>query len=256
MSRIYFHSQNGDAEVRGSERAYMGSLVSDAALSAIGDMEDACAWLVPLLGKDCYVRDIDGRHRAESLRRYLRVGMGAKVHLDGAAHDVWVASLQTALDIGGDELKLCARLHGQCEIHCYVEGNNRAWLADIIERGRAKSILRAAQGWESVVTLLRTRADEPVVCSYSVCDQFPSFGALPDDHPLTKRDDDERWDEFYKMSDEEQWTECLRGVRERHGLELQPADWAAYSFDVPNFYAIHEAATSAKRTPAMQAGTK
>jgi hypothetical protein len=44
-------------------------------------------------------------------------------------------------------VRFLARLHGQCEVHGWVAGKNRAWLADIIETGRETAILRDDMGW-------------------------------------------------------------------------------------------------------------
>ena len=82
--------------------------------------------------------------------------------------------LNTVLAFGSDPACLFARLDGQCELHAYVEAPHRAWLAAVIEAGRASGLYRVGAGWEDVVALLRSRDDEPVVTSYSVTESFPS----------------------------------------------------------------------------------
>ncbi|GAA4304598.1 hypothetical protein GCM10023178_11830 [Actinomadura luteofluorescens] len=37
-------------------------------------------------------------------------------------------------------MRFLARLHAQCELHGYVEGPNRAWLADVIDQGPAAGV--------------------------------------------------------------------------------------------------------------------
>ncbi|MCP9976488.1 hypothetical protein [Actinomadura madurae] len=100
--------------------------------------------------------------------------------------------LNTALAVGSDPVKLLARIDGQCELHGYVEGPNRAWLADIIDQGLADGVLRRTLryqphpdtpredwptrplGWDDVTAFLRARDDEPVVMSDSTMDGFPN----------------------------------------------------------------------------------
>lgn len=114
--------------------------------------------------------------------------------------------LNAALRVGGDAIKLFARLYGQCELHAWVAQANRRWLADIIEAGRASNIMRGPDAlrewgtWEGVIALLRNTRKHPgpVVTSYSVCDTF-NF-----------RD--------------------LKALRETKGLELKPDDWNTFYF--------------------------
>ena len=103
---------------------------------------------------------------SDSIHGYLMV--------EGQRVDIFGAQLDTAITIGSDQLKFAARLHGQCEIHCYVECKNRKWLASIIEQGLEQHLYRKDKGWESVIKLLRNGCKSPVVMSYSVCDSFPS----------------------------------------------------------------------------------
>jgi hypothetical protein len=84
--------------------------------------------------------------------------------------------LNTALVAGSDPVRLLARLTGQCELHTYVEGPHRAWLADIIKEGLGTGVLRRFGpdvendhvGWPAVEALLGERDDGPVVVSDSV----------------------------------------------------------------------------------------
>jgi hypothetical protein len=111
----------------------------------------------------------------EDIRCWMAVGGRDKYFvIEGEKVDLFGSQLDTAIALGNDQLKFAARLHGQCEVHCYIEGQNREWLAGIIEQGLEQGIYRREQGWESVVSLLRNGCNSPVVLSYSVCDQFPS----------------------------------------------------------------------------------
>lgn len=231
MSRIYFHThEHGGAELRGSERAWMGCLVNDMMLAVLGDLEHAKPWLLPLLPPNCYLRTQPDFGRA--CATWLRVAMGETLRLPSGPVEPWLMGLNTALALGSDELRLLARLHAQCEVHCWIEGEkDKGWLADIIENGRRLSIMRDEQGWESVVTLLRQPGDFPVVCSYSVCEQFPNFGALPDDHPLKLRTDEDRGEAFYELTEAEQWTLCFGALKEAGGgLHITRKGWDKFIF--------------------------
>jgi len=274
MSRVYFHSIHDDAELAGAERAYAGGVCTDLFMTSIGSIyppEEGHHWLVPFLPSNCYVMDFYPgprppvnknhtvpEHRAEqsgwldkfarfrqSAETYLRIHMGDQGLIfknskgESVPVTIFVLHLNSALAMGNDVTKLLARLHGQCEIHCYVEGPNRTWLAGIIERGRKTNVLRPDMGWEDVAELLRSRDDCPVVCSYSVCEPFPNLAMLPEDHWMREKVKNERfsWDEprFDAVSHEERWEEGMKVLRKMSGegakLELKPDDWDDYVFD-------------------------
>lgn len=176
MSRIYFHTEDADAELRGSERAHMGVLCNDIMMASIGpvfDSERQPHWLRKLLPAESYIakaRPGDSFYE-HALRSYLSVD--GKLAVEDKTLDTWTIALNTALAVGDEPLRLLARLHGQCEIHAWVDGPNRAWLADAIERCRRRNLLRREQGCEGVVALLRKSDKGEVVTSYSVCDSFP-----------------------------------------------------------------------------------
>ena len=215
MSAIYFHAEQGEARVRGSERAYAGVMCRDLFAMALGVrpyMDDGeWARIVALFPERHYLRGME-KHNGESLRCALAV--------EGSLFE---QSLNTMLVLGSDAVKLLARLHGQCEIHTYVAGEDRAWLADLIENGRETGVLRAAQGWEDVVALLRTASDAPVVTSYSVCDQFPNSHVAG----WKSQNDGDDW---YELPDTEQWRLALAGLYADGGLRIDPATWQDFYF--------------------------
>lgn len=175
MSRVYFHSKEETAELLGTERHYMGILCNDLTLSAVGSIPHAKRWLAPLLPEDSWALESD-----YSFRLWLCGGASSDTFtIAGNAVSVFTVTLNTAWDLGNDQVRLLARLHGQCEIHCWVDGPNRRWLSEIIRAGRKTNVLRSGQGWEAVANLLDSRDDGPVVCSYSVCEMFPNFECLP-----------------------------------------------------------------------------
>lgn len=209
MSRIYFHSPSGDAEVRGWERASFGVLT-----------DDLCDRFM--------VSKFPGEAETKALRELFGIPPGYREPSTYLRHgwEPWfVVALNTTLRIGSDPIKLAARIHGQCEVHCWVDGKNRDWLAGIIEQGRQIGFYRRDSGWESVVELLRKRSDEPVVLSYSVCSQFPNANQI--ERPENADDD---W--FYDLPDEERWSRAFGALVESGGgLELKPDNWATFYFE-------------------------
>jgi hypothetical protein len=139
------------------------------------------------------------RQFPQTLATSLRSGMSdLPLEVAGVRLSTGNVSLNTAVAVGCDAMKLAAKLHGWCEVHCWVEGKDRAWLADVIEQGLDIGIFRrgiwyvdrplnaneaisdapdkqwSSQGWEAVQAFLRGRDDCPVVTSYSVTDSFPN----------------------------------------------------------------------------------
>jgi len=102
--------------------------------------------------------------------------------------------LNTALATGSDPVRLAAKLSGW--EHVWVDGPDRAWLADVIDEGLEHGPFRrgmwyvdavggghvaeghpdrkwSSQGWEDVTAFLRDRDNEPVVTEHSTGDSFP-----------------------------------------------------------------------------------
>lgn len=241
MSRIYFHSEHETAEVSGRERASMGTFCGSLLIASLRldrSWPSEAAMYRRLLPPDHYTQRGTDEQFLSSLQTWLYVGDGQF----GVTRktDAFTCALNTAIVLGGDTLKLMARLHGQCEIYAFVEGPHRAWLADIIERGRASKLLRSGQGWESVVAMLRSRSDGPVVTSYSVCQSFPNA-------TVAGWKDDEDGDGFYKLSETERWTRAMDGLRaSKGGLELTPENWNEFYFrDSMSGFDVMEELTSA-----------
>lgn len=240
MSRIYFHSPSGRAEVSGRERAHAGMICSDlfSVALGIGAFTDTEPYRT-LLPEDCYVlREQNQRQFFESFRTWSFVHRGAMYRLpDGSQMNVFEATLNTAVAMGSDAIRLLAKLHGQCEIHAYVEGPNRAWLADIIEQGVKEKILRVWEndnygGWPAVIELLRSRDDEPVVTSYSVTWQFPNrYVAQYGQWEPGENDPD--GDSWYELPSEEQWQLAMEGLRtynETGAVEMKPETFGVQGY--------------------------
>jgi hypothetical protein len=265
MSRIYFHSPSGTAEVGGRERAYAGLLCHKLFCVSLGitgrytDHSDIERYR-KILPSDCYVCSQPDERFFETLRTWMLAGFGAMFHLpNGTQANVLETTLNTAVVMGSDPIRLLAKLHGQCEIHAYVEGPNRAWLAGIVEQGIQNKVLRVWEkdfygGWPAVVELLRSRDDEPVVTSYSATKQFPnrfiasehgSWDATPDleaikqEYELTDDDDLTEYastyksDRWYDLPDAEQWQFAMDGLRKQNEsahLEIKPETFAQQGY--------------------------
>lgn len=232
MSRIYFHTQDETAAVSGRERGLIGQLCSKSLLFALGDLEYQAGkkpWILDHIPPVCYLHQ---NSDIISIKCWLQVASGgeAKLELNGESFDLFNLQLNSAAVMGGNTLKLAARLHGQCEIHCYVEGTNRNWLATLIEDALNKAIFRKELGWEEAITLLRKSDDSPVVCSYSVCEQFPNAG-VANWTPPKDEDGNDNHDAWFDLPNEEQWSLAMDGLRKHGGgLEMKPDEWDDFFF--------------------------
>ena len=233
MARIHFHSPRDTLDVAGSERYHADSATRDHMWQAFGGEEAGIELLRP------YLPDFWRCVPAEEVRYFIngsRTFGGGVIDIEGYSLNIGDIALNTAMDTGSDALRLLARLHAQCELHCWVDGQNRAWLADIVVAGREEGVLREGMGWEELAAFLCAQDDEPVVCSYSVSDSFPNYELLPESHHLKKReargdDIDDIYDAWDRMRWPTQWKLCMGELRKRPGrIELKPDDWRTYHF--------------------------
>lgn len=262
MSRLYFHTPSGTAELLGSERAHLGGMCTDITLGVL-DLRNNSDRLVDLVNDREFPRpgqyDYAGWSRwRSSLEVSMSVGFREPLVWRGHAISSFSLALNTACVAGSDAVKLAARLHGQCELHAWVDGPNRAWLADVMQHGRDAGVFRDDAGWEEVITLLRSRDDEPAVTSYSVCSSFPNRTIagwepppMPDEWAPDWAADDKGSDEWGEMTadareeyyyetacdqwgelpDDVRWAQGMAGLRaSRDGLELRPDNWQAFRF--------------------------
>lgn len=255
MSRLYFHSPSGEAELHGSEHALLGNLVRDIAIGVLA---------------------LDNSRRADRIADLIDPAYGLGARPDGAGFQTWARSVETALRVafsrepltwrgraiasgpllantalavGSDPVRLATRLYWQCEIHAWVDGPNRAWLADLMQQGVDAGVFRAGfpfrglddterwshQGWDDVMAVLRSRDDEPVVTSYSGCNGFPN-PAVANWTPEGQPEDPDSYgewvsDEWGKLDDATQWSLAIAGLRaDPGGLEMRPDNWATFRF--------------------------
>lgn len=242
MSRIYFHSRSGEAELWGGERAWLGSLCNRVTLGILDIRHNGerISEFIDAAGDDSYLRRPESRDFAglqrwrESVELALSVGMNEKTFAwKGRPLSMFSVELNTACRVGGDPLRLAARIHGQCELHCWCDGRHRSWLAGIIGQGLACGVFRRGTGhyadetWESVASFLRERDDEPVVLSYSVCEQFPDQYEAGWEAPAGAGED-----AWCDLSDAERWRIGMDALRAKRGcLQLSPDGWDGYAFD-------------------------
>ena len=238
MSRVYFHSPHGQAELLGSERAYASCLTQNITTGLLElDRFRTADQLMPLVHPGHYLNSIDPGSPAwaTSFRIAFHTDSGGFLTWRGHDLDPLTLTLNTAMLVGNDHVRLLARLHGQCELHGWVDGPNRQWLGDLIRAGLRSGLYRDGAGWDNIAALLGQRDDEPVVMSYSVTSGFPGPRAadwqptLGDDGEPVRRDD---WtEEFYELDDAEQWGRGVAWLRRQPGsLELTPHRFGSYRF--------------------------
>jgi len=234
MSSIAFNSPSGKVYLGGPERAYMGLFCAGLATALLRtDAYDSN--LLALVQPDSYiVRHSEKQRSLASLSTAVRIGEDVFV-LDGRPVNTFQMVLNTALKIGNPCVQLLARIHGQCEIHCFIEGVNRGWVAGIIDEGLGRGIYRSDErlaGWQTVAGFLRSRTDEPVVLSYSVTDGFPNsyIAGFGDD-------DDEA---FYDLPDADRWELSIKALRtiNEGTREIKPDGFPDFYFGDENITAF------------------
>lgn len=211
VSRIYFHFDDGDSlEILGSERAHFSLMAEDFAKGMLG--------LAPGYGygSDLIERVgafIDPAHPLASMApRTARWDRTLSTSLNSFGRDEvfsWKEHSLPGIDLvantvlaaGSDPMRLAIKIHLLCEIHGYVMGYHRGWLADLIEEGYEEGLYRKgfkraddkhsmdellgkevpeeakvfqSMGWPELVAKLREGRSGPVVMSDSVTEGFPN----------------------------------------------------------------------------------
>lgn len=227
MSYLAFTTEShGEVHLRGAERAHMNILVGDLAKSVIPHEDARVLRAMTSRVRPSFEEIGFGHARLNRalLGAALLHGEDELFQVDGEPVDNFSLTLNTALVLGSDPICLAARLHGQCEIHLYVEGPNRAWLADLIQQGLDLGIFREGVRWDEVQELLRADDTAPVVTySSQTGDNFPN-ASLADWTP-PKIDGEDDWDAWYDLLAADQWQLALPGLRAKSvkdELELRP----------------------------------
>lgn len=272
MSSINFTTRAGEARVGGPERFSMAIICSDMLLMAVRGLTPA--YIVKIMTPGHYLYEQAQRvleakvnpppeasyagtlaYKAEqafeeSLKIFFRSCFDDDEPFPG--FDLFSITLNTALALGSAPVKLGARIHGQCEIHCWVDGPDRAWLADVIQEGRTIGLFRDEMGWEAVLELLRASDADPVVLSSSVTDDFPgthlAAGLEPpvpdlqgrkyeDLSAAEKEANDTAWEDreeaWEALTDDQRWDMSMQALRDLgNGLQIKPADFTGeFQFD-------------------------
>lgn len=216
MSSIAFHTPTSTVLVGGAERAHMGYLC-DRLMFGILELEyfpdrkgSNFSRLMKMVSSGCYLHELSVERQVLAMPAAISHGHNT-LTWNGHQINAFELALNTALVLGSDPVKLSARIHGTCEIHGWIAGKNRNWLANIIEEGQASGVIREAfqtqyGNWPEVVSMLRCTKLAPVVMSYSVCDSFPED---------TDRNFDQAFEELRVSSP---------------GLEISPKTWKTHRF--------------------------
>lgn len=219
MSRVHFTSRSGEAELMGFERAHCQNVVSDIAVSLLRLNSswilqgDNLPWSELAPGKD------------EQQLRWCFTGIIMEPFV-WKGHEIspWRIMLNTVLRLGSDPLRLMARLHAQCEIHSWVDGPNRAWLASIIDEGLESGLYRESGKWGEVAEFLRSSDSEIVALSYTVTECWPNGYACG-------YNSEEDAEAFYEFDSDKKFDLCEEWLRTANaGQEMKPDNWASYYF--------------------------
>lgn len=229
MSKMYSHTSANTVGVDGIERHHFRRLCAAITFSVLDLEKDTEAMPHPIRYMFPNIQ-YHGQKWAASAKTAITTA-------DIAGDNTFFRTviLNTALAVGSDQLKLAARLDGQCEAHAFVEGSNREWLAKIIEGGVHLGIFHADSGWQTVIELLRSCGDEPIVTSYSAGRSFPnSHIAIQEGLWFPPTDEDEDDVSWHKLPTSEQWNLAMNALRvqsEYSRVELTPSDWGDYRFE-------------------------
>lgn len=244
MSAVRFHFGEGEVlQVRGMERAAMDFHTQKIAVGAAGlvsgmgpawDDREAMQKFGPYLSKDFWAEGA-AEKIARGLTSSLR-DMGI-FSWRGERIGMWSLVLNTALAVGSDPIRLCAKIHATCEIHGFFEGKDRDWFAGLIEEGLEDGVFRKdfenlhggrwSMGWPELIEQLRKNDTEPVVMSFTVTDGFPD----PPEDWRPEVEDEERWNEWADLPYEEQFTLALAEIREDESRKpIGPETLRAYRF--------------------------
>lgn len=94
------------------------------------------------------------------------------------------AALNTAIVMGSPPLQFLACMAGMGDPWFWIEGKDRAWLADVIDQGYKLGVMRegldgnghrVSHGWEELAAFLREDAVLPIVTTYG-----SNFGPVTD----------------------------------------------------------------------------
>jgi hypothetical protein len=208
MSYILFADSRREVKVSGRERALLGQYANDFPFAFIRPENLRHLPVDP-------ARFGAGEHDLAWSRRFMNAWgySPSAFQYEGDAIDTLNVGVNTMTAVGGPLLGVVAWIHGQCEVHGYIEGEYRDWLADQLDQGVRAGLLREHpdahyDGWGQVAAMLRGGRTEPVVMSYSVCDTFPE--------PPSNLDEEQQ-DAWYNIDPDERWIDGLTRLRGGEG---------------------------------------
>lgn len=222
MSYINFHFPDETCvRVRGNERASFGLMTEHHARGAIGLtyginpshlIEDLALFINPAgpLAKflqpdpDLTMREQFDRALGSRLYTMSFISTGAPFAWKGVEINTRQLIMNTVLATGSDPMRMAVKIHFQCEIHGYLMGFHRKWLADLVDEGLEEGIYRRAMGWEELSAKLREAAQGPVVTSFSGSDGFPDRAVA------NWRGSLEDWN---GLGSEKQWALAVKGLK-------------------------------------------
>jgi hypothetical protein len=97
---------------------------------------------------------------------YAAVAGYNQIQLQNDSND----ALNTAIVMGSPPLQFLACFAGLADPYFWIRGEDRAWLAGVIEHGLEIGLMRTGNGdtgWEKLIVLLREQSRLPVVTTYS-----------------------------------------------------------------------------------------
>lgn len=232
MSTVYFHSQDQnlqeDFHLWGIYRHRAARLTSEFFRSVLDLHSSVMRSRIFSMSRDPTARRNLERIGDEHLIGGFIANQEGVLWWNGHPVSGLDLQLNTALVAGSAPVQFLARLHGTCEIFGFIREENRAWLADLIDRGVSTGIMDEDSrcpdnGWTALAKHLREGFGN-VVTSYSVCSQFPPFDS--------DREEKSNWDEAFAEipKDLEISPETLGIQGFGHGLsafDLRQEDWEA-----------------------------
>lgn len=247
MSTVYFHFGEGETlGLRGMERAAMDFHVRNIAIgvtrlttvmSESWDDRDAQQHFGRYLGIES-----EDDPRVKGLAQSIALNLGGVLDRPlfswkGKEISTWSLGLNTALAVGSDPIRLCAKIHATCEIHGFFEGKDRDWFAGLIEEGLEERVFRKgfensqgermSMGWTELTEQLRKSDEHPVVMSFSVTDGFPD----PPEDWRPEFTGDERWGQWAELDSHERFYLALAEIRkDEHQKPIGPETLRKYRF--------------------------